>query len=182
MSNTNTDKVYILKKDLPDEILFKRYKNSGYYVSNNGLVFSILTNKLLRGFYNKGYLWFDLYINGEVERESQHRLMAICFIPNPENLPIVRHLNDNKYDIRLDNLAWGTKSDNMYDAVLNGRIENRPSPAGEKNKNAKLSDELVLLIRNEINSGVHLKCISEKYGIAISNVYLIKNRRTWKHI
>lgn len=49
-----------------------------------------------------------------------HRILAQAFIPNPENLPIVRHLNDVKTDNRLENLAWGTVSDNELDKTRNG--------------------------------------------------------------
>lgn len=49
-----------------------------------------------------------------------HRLMAVAFLPNPDNLPLVRHLNDDPRDNRLGNLAWGTQTDNMRDCVRNG--------------------------------------------------------------
>lgn len=49
-----------------------------------------------------------------------HRLMAEAFLPNPENLPMVRHLDDNKSHNVIDNLAWGTNSDNQKDSIRNG--------------------------------------------------------------
>lgn len=49
-----------------------------------------------------------------------HRAVADAFIPNPGGLPIVRHLDDNKANNRVENLAWGTYSDNSFDNVLNG--------------------------------------------------------------
>src|SRR5215203_549588 len=48
-----------------------------------------------------------------------HRLLAIAFIPNPRNYPLVRHLNDNKLDNRLENLEWGGPADNWADHLLN---------------------------------------------------------------
>lgn len=53
-----------------------------------------------------------------------HRILAQAFIPNPDNLPLVRHLNDVKTDNRLENLAWGTVSDNEFDKVRNGNNQN----------------------------------------------------------
>lgn len=175
-------KEYRFLKDLPDEIIFKRYMGSEYYVSNTGMVYSSQCGKMLKGYLSNEYLWFDLWVNGEKIRKSKHRLIAECFIPNPENLPIVRHLNDNPFDVRLCNLAWGTKSDNMNDAVKNGRIANRPSPKGEKNRNCKLTEQQIISIRQDINSGVHYTEISTKYGISVAYIYNIKAKRVWKHI
>lgn len=51
-----------------------------------------------------------------------HRLVATTHIPNPKNHPIVRHLNDDKTDNSVDNLAWGTQKDNMGDCKRNGNF------------------------------------------------------------
>lgn len=58
----------------------------------------------------------------EIEGKSflLHRLIAESYLPNHSNYPIVRHLNDDPYDNRLSNLAWGTAKDNRNDCVRNG--------------------------------------------------------------
>lgn len=58
--------------------------------------------------------------DGNLKEVYLHRLLAQTFIPNPDNLPLVRHLNDIKDDNRLENLAWGTQADNQRDSVRNG--------------------------------------------------------------
>lgn len=42
-----------------------------------------------------------------------HRLVAIMFIPNPYNKPLVDHLDTNKINNRVDNLRWVTQQENM---------------------------------------------------------------------
>lgn len=53
-----------------------------------------------------------------------HRLVALAFIPNPEDYPVVRHLDDDKVNNSVMNLAWGTYRDNSLDATRNGLNHN----------------------------------------------------------
>ena len=49
-----------------------------------------------------------------------HRLVAEAFIPNPEDLPFVLHWDDNPRNNCVENLRWGTHSENMHDSIRNG--------------------------------------------------------------
>lgn len=49
-----------------------------------------------------------------------HRMVAEMFIPNPDNLPVVRHLDGNPNNNNVLNLAWGTSKDNWEDSVRHG--------------------------------------------------------------
>ena len=42
-----------------------------------------------------------------------HRLVALAFIPNPENKPLVLHINDDSTNYLIENLKWGTPKENM---------------------------------------------------------------------
>ena len=46
-----------------------------------------------------------------------HRMVAEAFIPNPDNLPVVNHINKNKLDYRIDNLEWVSTEDNAEGSV-----------------------------------------------------------------
>ena len=169
-------KTYILMKDLPDTLVFKKYKDTQYYVSQYGQVYSFFRGKFLKGYLMRDYLMFDIYIGTVSKKIAQHRLIAECFIPNPNNYPLVRHLNDNKFDIRIENLAWGTKSDNMNDAVLNGKIKNRPIHKG------KLNEQHVKAIKIDLRNGVSVNILSEKYKVCFQAIYQIKNGKSWKNV
>lgn len=72
--------------------------------------------------------WYPRVMLREGDRNREelvHRLVAEAFIPNPDDLPLVRHLNDIKSDNRVENLAWGTHSDNMADSIRNGKQSNQ---------------------------------------------------------
>lgn len=77
---------------------------------------------------NKGYLRFHLCKNGAKKIFSYQRMMALHFIPNPKNYPLVRHKDDNKLNNEISNLEWGTSKDNSEDMVKRGR-----SLKGERN-------------------------------------------------
>lgn len=66
----------------------------------------------------KGYLRVCLYKNGISKQWRIHRLQAIAFIPNPDNLPCVNHKNETPWDNRVENLEWcNAKYNNNYGTV-----------------------------------------------------------------
>lgn len=95
-----------------------------YEVSDQGRVRSLpratTSGRILKqGYTNMGYLFVSLS-NGKRTSRGVHRLMGLAFLPNPDDLPQVRHLDDDKNNNHLSNLAWGTTSHNGLDAVRNG--------------------------------------------------------------
>lgn len=81
----------------------------------------ILKDKILKPqMKEKGYLVVGLVKDGKQKRIFIHRLVAIAFIPNPNNKPEVNHLNGNKGDNRVDNLEWVTSEENNKHAIKTG--------------------------------------------------------------
>jgi len=70
--------------------------------------------------WNAEYLSVGLSIMGKNKFFMVHRLVAIAFIPNPENKPEVNHLYGDKTDNRALHLEWATKSENANHAVRTG--------------------------------------------------------------
>ena len=67
-----------------------------------------------------GYVYQMLYKNGKEKLLRVHRLVAMAFLPNPNNLPQVNHKDGNKQNNSVDNLEWCEQSDNMKHDYKNG--------------------------------------------------------------
>ena len=93
-----------------------------YQVSNLGRVKSLeryslqnhlIPEKILRTCHAQaGYVDVSLYKDGKRYHRKPHKLVADAFIPNPDNLPEVDHIDTNKDNNQVDNLRWCTHSEN----------------------------------------------------------------------
>ena len=80
-----------------------------YEASTFGRIRSKVTGKLAHSFKNeKGYVITKIFLNGQCKNERTHRLVALTFIPNPNNYPQVNHKDENRENNRVDNLEWCT--------------------------------------------------------------------------
>lgn len=89
----------------------KDYEN--YSVSNLGNVRNNKTNKLMKLTERGGYIGINLIRNdGFRNSHKVHRLVALAFIPNPENKSDVNHIDRNKTNNKVSNLNWMTRAEN----------------------------------------------------------------------
>lgn len=92
-----------------------------YKISNTGKIISVRTNKLrATSVNNSGYETVHLYKNTVDTSYTVHKLVALAFIPNPNNLPEINHINENKLDNRVENIEWCNRK---YNQVYSGNIE-----------------------------------------------------------
>lgn len=127
--------------------LWKHYwKNSDYAVSNYGRVYSCRRNIFLKAEKTGGYghLQIQMSYLGTVTRVYVHRMVAESFMPNPDNLPVVRHLDGNPNNNAVWNLAWGTSQDNWEDSVRHGTF--RPLTAEDREKSFAMKSQPVIAI------------------------------------
>lgn len=85
-----------------------------YAITSCGKVWSYKSKKFLKLKQRKdnGYLEVSLCKNGVRKTRLIHRLVAEAFIPNPNNLPQVSHLDETKHHNWVNNLTWATAKEN----------------------------------------------------------------------
>lgn len=103
--------------------LWKYYwQNSDYAVSTFGRVYSCQSKIFLKPYKTGryGHLQIQMSHLGAVTLVYVHRMVAEMFIPNPDGLLVVRHLDGDPTNNVVWNLAWGTQRDNWEDSVRHG--------------------------------------------------------------
>ena len=91
-----------------------------YLISNYGKLISIKRKTPIRiksKISTEGYEHVALSLNGKIQWTSIHRLVALMFIPNPENKPQVDHIDRNRSNNIYTNLRWCTGSENMLNPL-----------------------------------------------------------------
>lgn len=84
-----------------------------YEIDENGNVYNESTKNWLKGSVGEnGYKYYRLSKNNCKKMFYAHRLVAEYFIPNPNNLPIVNHIDGNKLNNNVNNLEWVSYSEN----------------------------------------------------------------------
>lgn len=150
-----------------------------FLVSLYGEVKSKRTGRILKQTKKEnGYLQINTRKEGKQIKPLVHTLIALTFVPNPDNKAEVNHLDGDKSNNSADNLEWCTREENMQHASKEGLLNCK----GSNNNNSKLSEQDVINIRRLYAEGNIMKDIAKAYNISKPHVSDIVNHKKWKHI
>lgn len=158
-----------------------------YQVSDLGRVKSLEKSHLLSGRHPTPYLrvrkerimkvtgepysMVGLYKESVCSRFLVHRLVAKHFLPNPEDLPEVNHLDEDKKNNLLSNLEWTTRSGN----ALHSSYKNR----GSLTSFSKLSEEQVLEIVSRLEEGESQTELGKLFEVSNHAIFRIQSGHNW---
>lgn len=155
-----------------------------YQFSNLYRIKKLINNKILKIFVDScGYPSVNLSKNNKRGPIRIHRLVLEYFVGICPSGMECRHLNGTRTDYKIENLKWGTRSENVKDSIKHGTKTNPTwfDNKGTKNGNSKLIDKDLLEIRKLINEGnLMQKEIARRYNVSPQTICDIKNKRTWK--
>lgn len=135
-----------------------------YEVSTSGKVKRISSGRVLSPGLNSSGRWaVNLHWDGIHRNALIHRIVAEAFIPNPDGLPLVLHWDDNPGNNHVENLRWGTKRDNMLDAIRNGKWEPWGRRITRCPRGHEYTEENTYSSPNRPNSRMCRTCIRERY-------------------
>ena len=150
----------------------------GLYKTSNLGRFKGSRNKIiLKPRIKKDYDVKRLFINGNGKDFLAHRMVALAFIPNPENKPQVNHINGIKNDNRVENLEWCTASENGLHAYANFLQKNTPGCGFTKIEYCKILEIKKAIKEKKYNC----KQIIKHFNISRTHAYRLLNDQARKY-
>lgn len=129
--------------------------DTGWEISSNGNFKrknkTITTGSLHKSGYKRVFINHKTY--------DAHKLVALIFIPNPDNLPEIDHINTIKTDNRVENLRWCTRTENMNNILTKNKLATIERPHSKKHPLSKLYK---CINTGEINTTYYF---SKKYNL-----------------
>lgn len=128
-----------------------------YEVSNTGKVRNAVTKRELVAKLDKyGYRHLGLRALGRKRKWiTVHRLVAIAFIPNPDNKESIDHINAIKTDNRVENLRWVTNMENMHNPITLAHFRSEEHRELKKKQQEHLNKEVYCIELDKLFSSIH---------------------------
>lgn len=126
----------------------------------------------------RGYLSMR-FVSADGQRKGWlvHRLVALAFLLNSSNLPMVNHINNVKYDNRLANLEWVDHAGNVKHVM-----DNRIRVGGARSANIQITQEDIIAMRRLWARGWSLTQIGQEFGMSFQNASRIIRGEQWKYL
>ena len=155
----------------------KRYKDTEYFITEDGKVFR--NGKQMKTSFQKkmGYEYKVMKINGIRTSVYIHRMIAETYIENVDKKPEVNHWDGNTKNNIISNLFWATSSENK---IHKTRVLKRG--VKENHNMVKLTQENVDWIRKNYISGhkeYGMSAMGRKFNISPSTIHKIIHNKTW---
>jgi hypothetical protein len=160
-----------------------------YFADESGHIWSVcvkgsrsgrlmnVPRELKPAYHGNGYRFVSLCRDGRYHQRYVHRLVLETFVgPCPDGLEC-RHLDGDKTNNALPNLAWGTRLENAADNLRHGARAN-----GSRQGLSKLVEEDIPVIRAMLEHGVPQKVIGLLFGIQSSSIGRVLRKECWGHI
>ncbi len=169
------------------------YKN--YQASTGGEIRKVLEtdsngnvarSRILYKHLNKQKGYYQVSIAGK--SKTVHRLVALTFIPNPNNLETVDHIDDCKTNNKVTNLQWLSSGDNTrkaFAAGLNIPIHLRAfeRAVGSKHGRAKLDERKVIIIKYVLKRKLATQAqLAKFYSVSQSRISEANSGKIWGHV
>lgn len=152
-----------------------------YKVDTNGIIYNCKNKIIKHQKHTGGYLTINFWNKKTKKHKTRyvHRIVAIAFVDNPNNLNQINHINGIKEDNKAINLEWCTPKQNINHAIVNGLIK-----TGDKSTSTKISDECVELMKDCYKTNIFTYVqLANVFGICKQQVErIINNKRRIKKI
>lgn len=168
-----------------ETVIYNGQDVDNYEVSNIGTVMNLNSNKLLKIRKNEfGYSCVSIRMpDGKAKIAKVHRLVAMAFIPNPENKREVNHIIPVKDFNWVGNLEWASSAENKYHARRHGLYKDASyNRVGQDRPGTRYSDETVRKVCKLLEEGKQPTEIALLLGVSKSLPGCIKYTGKWSHI
>ena len=150
-----------------------------YEISNNGIVRSLRTGAVKCSSNNGKYKQVALTKNGISKTYKVHRLVAITFIPNPDNLPCVNHKDECPSNNNANNLEWCTTK---YNCNYGTRIERMAKNHHKKVASFDKDGNLINIYDSIVDASKDRKCDTSSITKCCKGKRKMCNGLAWKYV